>query len=40
MNYNIDKNAQEPAYIQLYRFLVKDIVAGVYGYGTKLPPNV
>ena len=37
MNYNIDKNAQEPAYIQLYRFLVKDIVAGVYEYGTKLP---
>lgn len=37
MNYAIDKNASEPAYIQLYRFLVKDIVAGVYKYGSKLP---
>ena len=37
MNYNIDKNASEPAYIQLYRLLVKDIVAGVYEYDTKLP---
>jgi GntR family transcriptional regulator/MocR family aminotransferase len=37
MNYSIDKNAREPAYIQLYRFLVKDITAGVYPFGTKLP---
>nr|WP_297703843.1 PLP-dependent aminotransferase family protein [uncultured Butyrivibrio sp.] len=37
MNYAIDKEAAEPAYIQLYRLLVKDIVAGVYEYGTKLP---
>ncbi|WP_029233303.1 MocR-like pyridoxine biosynthesis transcription factor PdxR [Butyrivibrio sp. VCB2006] len=37
MNYNIDKTTSEPAYIQLYRHLVKDIVAGAYEYGTKLP---
>ncbi len=37
MNYTIDKNSSEPAYIQLYRALVKDIVAGIYEYGTKLP---
>lgn len=28
---------QEPAYIQLYHGLVRDIVAGVYPYGSKLP---
>ncbi|MBO4324341.1 MAG: PLP-dependent aminotransferase family protein [Lachnospiraceae bacterium] len=37
MNYLIDRSAQEPAYIQLYRYLVRDIVSGVYGYGTKMP---
>ena len=29
MNYFIEKNKQESAYIQLYKLLVKDIVAGV-----------
>lgn len=37
MNYSIERTAQEPAYIQLYRYLVRDIVSGVYGYGTKIP---
>ncbi len=37
MNYEIDKNDRSPAYIQLYRYLVKDIIAGVYPYGSKLP---
>ena len=37
MNYSIDRKAQEPAYIQLYRMLARDIVNGVYAYGTKLP---
>ena len=37
MNYTIDKDLSEPAYIQLYKLLVKDIVAGVYKYGSKLP---
>lgn len=37
MNYQIVRPAEEPAYIQLYRLLARDIVSGVYGYGTKLP---
>ena len=37
MNYTIEKNGQESAYLQLYRLMVKDIIAGVYPYGTKLP---
>lgn len=37
MNYRIKKNSSESAYLQLYRFLVKDIVNGVYPYGSKLP---
>lgn len=37
MNYVLNKNGTEPAYIQLYRFLVKDIVAGVYPFGSKIP---
>ncbi len=37
MNYTIDKKSPEPAYIQLYRYLVKDIVEGIYQYGTKIP---
>lgn len=37
MNYSIAKDTKEPAYLQLYRFLIKDITAGVYPYGTKLP---
>ena len=37
MNYRIDKNISEPAYIQLYEQLRGDIVSGVYPYGTRLP---
>ena len=37
MNYLIDKNDRTPAYLQLYRCLVKDITEGVYLYGTRLP---
>lgn len=37
MNYSIDNTKREPAYIQLYRFLVKDIVSGVYSFGERLP---
>ncbi len=37
MNYSIDPNSGAPAYLQLYRLLVRDIVRGVYPYGTKLP---
>ena len=37
MNYPIDRKTTVPAYIQLYRHLVRDIVAGVYPPGQKLP---
>ncbi len=37
MNISIKKQDGEPAYIQLYRALVKDITSGVYPYGSKLP---
>lgn len=37
MKYIIQKNASSPAYIQLYRLVRDDIVAGVYPYNTKLP---
>ena len=37
MNYPIDRETTIPAYIQLYRHLVRDIVAGVYPPGQKLP---
>ncbi len=37
MNYSIEKNSEIPAYIQLYRFFVEDIISGVYPYGSKLP---
>lgn len=37
MNYKIEKNISEPAYIQLYKLLVNDIVGGIYEYGSKLP---
>jgi GntR family transcriptional regulator/MocR family aminotransferase len=36
MIYNIDKNGKA-AYMQLYEQIRKDIVNGVYPYGTKLP---
>ena len=34
MNYLIDRSAQEPAYIQLYRYLVRDIVSACGEKGT------
>lgn len=37
MEYMIDKTLQQPAYLQLYRLLRADIVAGNYPYGRKLP---
>ena len=37
MNYPVDKKEAKPAYIQLYRQLVRDIMAGVYKYGDKIP---
>ena len=37
MNYRIDAEGGQPAYIQLYRQLVADITAGVYTAGQKLP---
>ncbi len=37
MQYEIRKDLPEPAYIQLYRFLIRDIEAGIYPYGAKLP---
>ena len=37
MNYPIDRETTVTAYIQLYRHLVRDIVAGVYPPGQKLP---
>ncbi len=37
MQYTIDGAAKTPAYIQLYEQLRRDIVAGVYALGTKLP---
>ncbi len=37
MNIIIGKNSSDPAYIQLYRQLVKDIEAGIYPLNTKLP---
>ena len=37
MNYKIDRSAPEPAYLQLYKMLVRDIVSGVYPYGSRLP---
>lgn len=37
MQYTIDQAAKEPAYLQLYAQLRRDIVAGVYAFGAKLP---
>lgn len=37
MNYQIDATSKEPAYLQLYRMLRKDIVEKVYRLGEKLP---
>ena len=37
MIYTIDSSSHVPAYLQLYRLLVRDITAGVYPRGSKLP---
>ena len=37
MNYLIDNSNPTAAYLQLYHYLVRDIVDGVYPYGSKLP---
>ena len=37
MNYQIDEKTSGPAYIQLYRYLARDIAAGIYPPDTKLP---
>lgn len=37
MKYHIDEECVKSAYIQLYEQLRKDIVSGIYLYGTKLP---
>lgn len=37
MRYNIQKDNNIPAYLQLYRQVREDIITGVYSYGTKLP---
>lgn len=37
MKYYVDKNIHLTVYLQLYEQLKKDIVSGVYGYGSKLP---
>lgn len=39
MNYVIQKNSNKSAYLQLYAYLKKDIMDGVYPFGTKLPPK-
>ncbi len=37
MNYRIDRNGKKAAYLQLYETLRKEIVAGVFPFGAKLP---
>lgn len=37
MKYNINKNSEKSAYMQLYEQLRSDILKGIYPYGTKLP---
>lgn len=37
MKYNIQKTDTTPAYLQLYKQVRDDIIAGIYPYGTKLP---
>ncbi len=37
MKYTINSEKNSPAYLQLYHLFVRDIVEGVYPYGTKLP---
>ncbi len=37
MNYHIDPRSSLPAYMQLYKSLVQDIISEVYPYGSRLP---
>lgn len=37
MQYHLDREGGEPLYLQLYRLLRRDIVSGVYPFGSKLP---
>ncbi len=37
MKYHLDEEVNKAAYLQLYEQLRKDIVSGIYPYGTKLP---
>lgn len=37
MNYLMEHNSKIPVYLQLYHYFVKDIVSGLYPFGTKLP---
>lgn len=37
MRYNINKNSEKSAYMQLYEQLRSDILKGIYPYGAKLP---
>ena len=37
MRYSIDQSSNKTAYMQLYEQMKKDIVGGIYPYGTKLP---
>ncbi|MBE6005670.1 MAG: PLP-dependent aminotransferase family protein [Sarcina sp.] len=37
MNFRLDALSKEPAYLQLYREFVEDIVLNIYPYGAKLP---
>lgn len=37
MRYAIENNHQHPAYLQLYKQIRDNIIAGVYSYGSKLP---
>jgi len=37
MKYHINEDSNKSAYLQLYEQLRKDIVSGIYPYGTKLP---
>ncbi|MBQ4617764.1 MAG: PLP-dependent aminotransferase family protein [Clostridia bacterium] len=37
MKYRVEKKADKPAYLQLYRQMRDDVVAGVFRYGDKLP---
>ncbi len=37
MNYHIDTTIAIPAYMQLYKQMVQDIISEVYPYGSRLP---